>query len=95
MNRHDITFVDELDLELYGNVLTVTFTKKNGETRIMRCTRMSELIPKESLPKSGSNRKKNDDIMTVWDLDKKNWRAITKSSIICYAPYVPTPIEVK
>lgn len=70
----------------YGPVI-VTFTKKDGTERVMNCTLNEELIPKvaESTPVSNleeilkdmpkKERKVNEDILPVYDLDAKSWRS--------------------
>jgi len=67
----------------YGPV-TITFTKKDGTERVMECTTNSELVPpvevKESVePKK--ERKVNEDIMPVYDLESKAWKSFRWDSI--------------
>lgn len=58
---------------------TITFTKKDGSTRIMRCTRNISLIPKEFHPKEGVNDSGTS--IRVFDLDKQEWRSFIAESV--------------
>lgn len=66
----------------YGPV-TVTFTKKDGSERVMKCTTKDELIPQvveESLtPKR--EKKTNEEVMSVYDLEAAGWRSFRWDSI--------------
>jgi len=67
----------EKALEL-GNV-TVSFVKKDGSDRIMKCTLNMDNIPVESHPVGGNTTSPN--VMNVWDLDKSAWRSFRKDSV--------------
>ena len=58
---------------LNEGVTTVTFTKKDGTERVMRCTRNSNLIPTEFHPKG--NTPDSGDIIRAFDLDVNGWRS--------------------
>lgn len=66
----------------YGPV-TVTFTKKDGTERVMKCTTNDSLVPhivEESLtPKR--EKKPNEDVMSVYDLEAHGWRSFRWDSI--------------
>jgi len=68
---------------LENNVLCVTFTKKDGTTREMRCTKNSDLIPADKLPK-GVTRNKTSTAVTVFDLDNQDWRSFLPESVQRY-----------
>jgi hypothetical protein len=58
---------------------SVTFTKKDGSTRTMRCTRNLGLIPQEFHPKGDAG-----DIggaIRAFDLEKKEWRSFIPESV--------------
>jgi hypothetical protein len=65
----------------------VEFTKVNGEVRSMPCTLKAELIPpapvkvlaEGEVPKV---KKENPEIMSVWCLDKKEWRSFRIANVI-------------
>ena len=63
-----------------GETVTVTFTKKDGTERTMLCTRNMNLIPEEQHPK-GTGKPKSQWIITVFDLEKGEWRSFNESSV--------------
>jgi hypothetical protein len=66
---------------LTTGVCVVTFTKKNGEERVMRCTQNMDTIPSEKHP-IGTGVTYTDNQVRVFDLDKSEWRSFRKDSII-------------
>ncbi len=62
---------------LQNSVAVVTFVKKNGELRKMKCTLQSDTLP----DLVGSNHKRNYDVLPVWDLEKNAWRSFRLDSI--------------
>ena len=55
----------------------ITFTKVNGEERVMDCTLQEHMIPPTKL----SNRKENEEVLPVWDVNKGEWRSFRLDSI--------------
>lgn len=66
---------------LHVNPVTVTFTKKDGTERVMRCTLQPELLPKVELKENTKPRKESTTSMRVFDLDKNEWRSFTIKSV--------------
>ena len=64
---------------LKRNVMKVTFTKVNGDERVMRCTLHDSVLPEQ--PISGIKKKENQDVLSVWDLDNSGWRSFRLDSI--------------
>jgi hypothetical protein len=59
---------------------TVTFTKKDGTTRIMYCTlQEGVVVPHEK--KTDRTKEPNDSILPVWDLEANAWRSINVETI--------------
>ena len=58
---------------------TVTFTKVNGETRVMPCTLKEDFIPKQE--RKGI-KKPNDAVVSVWCLDKREWRSFRVDNVV-------------
>jgi hypothetical protein len=56
---------------------TVTFTKKDGTERVMRCTLRPDMLPVQELKEDASPRKQSDTTMSVYDLDANGWRSFT------------------
>ena len=74
---------------LLENQCIVEFTKVNGEIRSMPCTLKAEFIPDPIPSPNLSNleipkkeKKQNPDIMSVWCLDKKEWRSFRIANVI-------------
>lgn len=64
-----------------NSIVTVTFTKKNGDERVMHCTTHLSEINEDDHP-VGSERPQNDEVMKVYDLEKQAWRSFRFDSII-------------
>ena len=64
---------------LKNHECTVTFTKVNGETRVMPCTLKENLVPKQE-PKG--TKKSNEAVVSVWCLDKKEWRSFRVDNVV-------------
>lgn len=87
------TLVEGLDLEdrnreikhlLESNDCEVTFTKVDGTLRIMPCTLQASAIPPKPIElgsKSNEKRLKTLDVLSVWCLDKQEWRAFKVANV--------------
>jgi hypothetical protein len=64
---------EDLLEQLRNNVLVVTFTKLDGDERVMTCTKSFDVIPEEFKPKTDKEPPKGN--VTVWDLNAKGWRS--------------------
>ena len=72
--------------DLKQSVSEVTFTKVNGERRIMRCTLDLRYLPpitKEQLEHLDEQQQKpeNQDVIAVWDLQNGGWRSFRVDSV--------------
>jgi hypothetical protein len=72
---------DELIKLLKDHIVLVTFTKKNGDERVMLCTRKAMYIENE-LASGSSKKKANNDVIAVWSFDDDEWRSFRKDSVI-------------
>lgn len=70
--------IDELRTHLSKKVATVTFTKKNGEKRVMVCTTKSDLLAVEPSKFVGPV---SDSVLTVWDIESDGWRSFRFDAI--------------
>jgi hypothetical protein len=74
--------------------VTVTFTKKDGTERVMKCTTNSELVPlvEEKVhvtntdnpidfPAPKKEKKINEDVMPVYDLESEAWKSFRWDSV--------------
>ena len=58
----------------------ITFTKKDGTTRVMKCTlREDAITPYEK--KTDRVKNVNENVLSVWDLEAGSWRSINKDTI--------------
>ncbi len=74
---------EELLSELLVGEVSVTFRKKDGSERVMKCTKSFDIIPEEFQPKkSGESAASNTDLITVWDTEKTGWRSFDWKSVI-------------
>jgi hypothetical protein len=58
---------------LTQNICIVKFTKVDGEHRNMLCTLREDKLPEKKT--TTRSKKPNDSILSVWDLEKNDWRA--------------------
>jgi len=65
--------------------VTVTFTKKDGETRVMTCTLEESAIPEQHRPKPLAEgqepRKRSDANLSVWDINAEGWRSFILANV--------------
>lgn len=63
---------------------TVVFTKKDGTERVMLCTTNPSLVPTVEVVESvepKKERKVNEEVMPVYDLEAKAWKSFRWDSI--------------
>lgn len=77
------TLVKETILEtLHETICKVTFTKTNGEERIMYCTLNESMIPKsEETSEAKRTKKENPDVQPVYDVKAAGWRSFRWDSV--------------
>jgi hypothetical protein len=88
------TYTREQLLEiLHTGECVVEFTKINGEVRTMPCTLSESLIPPPPVhitntdnpvdfPAPKREKKVNLDVLSVWCLDKKEWRSFRVANVV-------------
>lgn len=60
--------------------IEITFTKKDGTERLMKCTLKEDVVvPYEK--KTDKVKEKNSDTLSVWDVEKNAWRSFRWDSI--------------
>lgn len=70
--------------ELRAGVKTVTFTKVNGDERVMDCTLKMDLIPTEMQPKTDGNLTEgatNETVIKAYDVKAEGWRSFKVDSV--------------
>jgi hypothetical protein len=67
---------------LKNNVLQVTFNKKStGELRTMRCTLNNQYLPEQTQTVIRA-KEFNPEVVSVFDLDKQDWRSFRIDSVV-------------
>ena len=66
---------------LQEHICIVSFTKINGEMRKMRCTLRNDILPKVEPKENAKSRKVNESVLSVWDVEKNDWRAFRLDSV--------------
>ncbi len=75
----------ELIEQLQTGVYEVTFTKVNGDNRIMPCTLMGDYLPEFDTKLKEPNPVDTDlDRISVWCTDANAWRAFKPSKLISF-----------
>jgi len=88
----------ELTEKLVSEIVEVTFTKVNGDVRVMNCTLLEDIVPKSIVEVEAPNevkdaylheeRKINESLMVVWDVDVKGWRSFHIKNITGVSSHV-------
>jgi hypothetical protein len=82
---------DQLSALLHTGECVVEFTKVDGTVRAMLCTLNEALLPLPPVHITNTDnpidfpapkKKQNPDIMSVWCLDKKEWRSFRIANVI-------------
>ena len=82
INIDEIYSYQTMKEELNKGICEVTFTKKNGEERVMPCTLVFDNIPEEHHPKgTATAQHSKQDTIAVWCMDKEGWRSFRVDSV--------------
>lgn len=73
---------EDLKNTLRAKIGTVTFTKQNGEERVMRCTLQDSILPEQVDLEEAVQKKGPTESLAVWDMDKNAWRSFRYDSVI-------------
>lgn len=78
----------EIKQQLQESVVEVTFTKVNGEQRIMTCTLKADILPPQIVTEEKKKLKKsidvNEDVISVWDINAQGWRSFRIANVISF-----------
>ena len=70
---------------LRNGEVTVTFTKVNGDKRVMTCTLNESVIPKPEKTEPLTQKKVraiNPEVCSVWDVNAKGWRSFRWDNVV-------------
>ena len=71
---------------LKSGTYNITFTKVNGEQRTMPCTLEPTKLPPAPV-KEAATKARKDDTLSVWCLDKQEWRSFKVMNVIEITEY--------
>jgi hypothetical protein len=83
------TFTTWLKGTLHSNEVTVTFIKKDGSERVMKCTLDPKVLPVAPVTEGKTERKKSDNTIAAYDLEAQAWRSFTIKSVKKVALTIP------
>lgn len=76
-----VTFTTWIKEILKEQVVTVTFLKKDGSERVMKCTLNSTHLPETPLVEDKKVKKANENVLSVFDVENNGWRSFTVRSV--------------
>lgn len=64
-------------------VVSITFTKKDGTERVMKCTLNSDIVPDEPVSEDTESPKRSqpEGVIRVWDVEADGWRSFRTDSV--------------
>ena len=62
---------------LQKKAMRITFTKVDGDERVMDCTLQEHIVPATKY----TDRKKNEEVLPVFDINKGEWRSFRLDSV--------------
>tara|TARA_R110000796_G_scaffold65603_1_gene151488 strand:+ start:1937 stop:2203 length:267 start_codon:yes stop_codon:yes gene_type:complete len=77
---------EDIKTVLTENVAEITFTKKDGTERLMKCTLKSDIVPERDVvgvigKVEEKTRAVNTEVLPVWDIVKSAWRSFRVDSV--------------
>lgn len=76
-----LKFRTDLVERLRFGTITVSFTKKDGDSRTMECTLNPTFLPPSILKEDVGNKKENTNIISVFDINAKGWRSFIVKNV--------------
>lgn len=75
---------EQMVQQLKSHVCEVTFTKVNGDERVMTCTLMESHLPvTQSENQSGA---RSNTAISVWDVNAEGWRSFRVGNVQKFVP---------
>ena len=76
------TDLQEFSEMLRNGIVEFEFVKKDGSIRQAKGTLVAEHLPAPTADSDGSTRKKNENVMVYFDMEKKSFRSFVKESFV-------------
>jgi len=83
---------EEMVSELRSSNCKVTFTKVNGDLRVMECTLNSDSIPPAPTPNIAPQKEKaarTDKVLAVYDVVAEDWRSFRVDNVTEFSTMLP------
>jgi hypothetical protein len=81
IEQSENTSKENINRLLKDAVIAVKFKKTDGTERLMRCTLLADRIVAHE-KKTDREKKINEDVVSVWDVEKEGWRSFRYDSVI-------------
>lgn len=75
---------DELLDLLHNNVANITFTKVNGDVRVLKGTLLDQYLPQkevETIVETQTRKATNDNVVVTWDIENAGYRSFRVDSV--------------
>ena len=76
------TSLDEFSNMLHDGIVEFEFIKKDGTVRSAKGTLLQEYLPTPNSDSDSTPRKKNENVMVYFDMEKKAFRSFVKESFV-------------
>jgi hypothetical protein len=76
---------EEITQLLQAHRCEVTFTKVNGDLRVMPCTLRADVLPKKPVTEITENAKTKTPVpgvISAWCLDRQEWRSFRVNNVV-------------
>lgn len=82
MANFKTTDLAEFNKMLHEGIVDFEFIKKDGSVRQAKGTLVAEYLPAPTDDSDGTTRKKNENVMVYFDMEKKAFRSFVKESFV-------------
>lgn len=82
MANFKTTSLEEFSKMLQEGIVDFEFIKKDGSVRQAKGTLVAEYLPAPTADSDCSTRKKNENVMVYFDMEKKSFRSFVKESFV-------------
>lgn len=82
MANFKTTSLEEFSKMLHEGIVDFEFIKKDGSVRQAKGTLVADYLPAPTADSDGSTRKKNENVMVYFDMEKKSFRSFVKESFV-------------
>jgi hypothetical protein len=73
--------IDMIKQRLGEEIVSLVYEKADGTERVIRCTRVPSLVVQYERKTDRPSRERPADLLSVWDVDKHEWRSMYENRI--------------